>query len=238
MKHRVFLLTGLLAVLIAGLGAQMTSARLLFVRITEADGSPLADTTGLAFKATLHCVSRDALYTDFGFFRGRGDLYAKLQLGNFGVGWEAGDTVSFLAFRNNPYSSTRPLEIEIPEGGAIIWWGRPPVEGKLCVGYPIRMYPYVLNVQTPAAGTPILKDGITTGLASGDPIFPETTKDLSGVFSLAPPPSGWRWEPAKHLVTPRDFEFSESAYTDAEGVYRPGWARTLEFRLVPSDPEG
>lgn len=238
MRFRLLLLSGLLAALVIGLGAQMAVPRLLFVQITEADGSPLADTTGLVFEAVLHGITRDQHHTDFGFFRGRGDLYAKLQLGNFGAGWAAGDKVSFQAFKSKPYASTRPLKIEIPEGGAIIWWGRPPVEGKLCVGYPIRMYPYVLNVQTPAAGTPILKDGITTGLASGDPIFPETTKDLSGVFSLAPPPSGWRWEPAKHLVTPRDFEFSESAYTDAEGVYRPGWARTLEFRLVPSDPEG
>lgn len=238
MKFKLFLLTGLLAALIAGLGAQMTSPRLLFVRITEADGSPLADTTGLAFQATLHGISRDAHYTDFGFFRGRGDMYAKLQLGNFGIGWEAGDTVNFQAFRNNPYSSTRPLEIEIPEGGAIIWWGRPPVEGKLCVGYHIRMYPYVLNVQTPSVGIPVFKDGKSTGLASGSPIFPDTQKDLAGVVSLAPPPAGYRWEPSKYLLTLRDFEFSESAYTDAEGVAQPGWARTLEFRLVPSDPEG
>ena len=72
---------------------------------------------------------------------------------------------------------------------------------------------------------------------TGNPIIPTTPKDVTGVFSLEPPPAGYHWEPAKYLVSLDDFQFSKAAWVDENGVARPGYARALYFQLVKDDGE-
>lgn len=236
MNKNFALLLLLLVTLPGCLSAQMTTPRMLEFRIVNSDGSPLArDTTGLEFKATLLGMERNHRSYNFGYFYAENCMYAKIQLGNFGVQWAPGDTVNFVITKQDSTFSMGKAEITIPDGVQAIWWGRPSAHGKDYPGEPVRLYPFILHIVAQDPGIPVLINGKATALVTGTPVTAKTKDDITGIFSLAPPPSGYRWEPAKYLVTPRDFEFSESAYTDAEGVARPGWARTLEFRLVPEE---
>ena len=233
-KLALFLL--LLAVMLGCLSAQMPNPRMLEIRIVNFDGSPLArDTTGLEFNATMLGVEKTHRSYNFGYFYAEECMYAKINLGNFGIQWMPGDTVSFVVTRQDSTFSLGKAEIEIPDGVQAIWWGRPSSHGKEYPGEPVHLYPFVLNVDAPDPGIPILVNGIPTDMVSGTPALAKSKSDFTGVLSLAPPPTGWRWEPARHFVTLRDFEFSDSAYADADGVAQPGWARTLEFRLVPEE---
>lgn len=235
---KIALLTLILLLGMASLFAQVPNPRLFFLRVVNADGSSLPDTTGISFVATFHGVERTHKTHDFSITTGGGDVYARVQLGNFGVMWNEGDTLTVNVLRREPFSTTGPVSFTIPDGSDSIWWGCPPQWGDF-PGEAVPLYPFVLNVIADTdIAQPILKDWIETGALTGQSLIADTEADISGEFSLAPPPSGWRWEPSKYVLTPRDFEFSESASTDAEGVSRPGWARTLEFRLVQSDPEG
>ena len=234
-----WLLTVLIMIACLSLWSQSNKPRVLYVLICEADGgSLLNDTSKLRFFASLFNVTRDSNYYDFGYYHAGGNLYAKIQLANFDTEWYPGDVVKLEFTRQDTLYTHGLIEIVVPEGTETIWWGRPDTAERSFPGGPVRLYPFILNVEAQDPGIPVLINGKATALVTGTPFTAKTKDDITGIFSLAPPPSGWRWEPSKYVLTPRDFEFSESAYTDAEGVSRPGWARTLEFRLVPSDPEG
>lgn len=204
--------------------------------MVEADGSSLADTTGLSFSADLHGITRTHTYFNFNIFSGDGNVYAKIQLGNFGIDWSRGDTLTFRARRTAPFAISGPAKLVIPEGSGPVWWGAPQKYGQVFPGSAVRLCPVLLTVNADTVSAqPILKDGEDAKMLTGQTLIAETEADISGEFSLAPPPAGYRWEPSKYLLTLRDFEFSESAYTDPNGVAQPGWARTLEFRLVPEE---
>lgn len=223
---------------LASLFAQVPNPRLFFLRVVNADGSSLPDTTGISFIATFHGVERTHKTHDFSITTGGGDVYARVQLGNFRVMWNDGDTLTVNVLRDKPLSSTGPVSFVIPEGYESIWWGCPPQWGEF-PGEAAPLYPYILKVTADTEkALPVLKNEVETDLLTGQSLIAETEADISGEFSLGPPPAGWRWEPSKYVLTTRDFQFTETAYTDADGVARPGWARTLEFRLVQSDPEG
>ena len=233
MRRTLVLLT-----IVLGLGllfAQTPNPRLFFLRVVNPDGSSLPDTTGISFLATLHGVTRTHKTHDFSVTQGGGDVYVRVQLGNFGVMWDRGDTLTIIVLRSEPLSSTGPVNYVIPDGADSIWWGCPPQWGEF-PGEAAPLYPFVLylNADTETA-QPVHKDGMDSGMLSGQSLVATTEADISGEFSLAPPPTGWRWEPARYFITLRDFEFSDSAYADADGITQPGWARTLEFRLVPEE---
>ena len=219
------------------LSAQSTKPRVLYVRVCEADGGSLSnDTSNLRFRASLFNVTRDETYYGFGYYHAGGNMYAKVQLANFETEWYPGDVVKLEVTRQDTIFSRGFLEIVIPEGKETIWWGRPDTAERSFPGEPLRLYPFILRVDAPDPGIPILVNGIPTDMVSGTPALAKSKSDFTGVLSLSPPPIvGWRWEPARHFVSLRDFEFSDSAYADADGVAQPGWARTLEFRLVPEE---
>ncbi|HOY85571.1 MAG TPA: hypothetical protein PLQ80_09790 [Candidatus Syntrophosphaera sp.] len=239
MKHLLTTLMLMILVSSACLLAQMTTPRVLVIRILDQDGSSLPDIKEeMKLQAILNGAERTENDVDFGYAYGLGDLYAKIQLGNFGLEWAPGDTVNVVISRIGSHFSQARMKFIIPDGSYPVFWGRIDTPERDFPGEPVRLYPFILNVEAQDPGIPVLINGKATALVTGTPVTAKTKDDITGIFSLAPPPSGWRWEPSKYVLTPRDFEFSESAYTDAEGVSRPGWARTLEFRLVPSDPEG
>lgn len=231
----MFMMTASLSLL-----GQVTKPRMLYVELRECYRNPvIADTVGYSFKAILRGVTRDHNFTGFGFLAAKGGVYAKIQLGNFGMDWREGDIVSMQVKRDKPLALGEPFRIAIPEGSSTIMWGVSDEVSQTYPGSPLRLCPVILKVSTDSGNTyRVYMNGVDTGGVVGQNLVAESERDISGVVSLSPPPSGYRWEPAKQLVTLRDFEFSEFAYTDADGVARPGWARTLEFRLVPSDPEG
>lgn len=233
---KLFLLSVLLILSATAINAQTTSPRSFIIRLVEADRSSVSDTTGLSFTANLHGRTRTHTHFNFGIFSGDGNVYSKVQLGNFGIEWVSGDTLIFQARRATPLAITEPAELVITEGAGPVWWGAPKKYGQDFPGSPLRLCPVLLTVKaTTETAQPVLKDGIKTEMLTGQTLIAETESDISGEFSLAPPPTGWRWEPARHFVSLRDFEFSDSAYADADGVAQPGWARTLEFRLVPEE---
>jgi hypothetical protein len=236
MKKNHWLLLILMLTACFSLSAQSTKPRVLYVRVCEADGRSLSnDTSKLRFSASLFNVTRDETYYGFGYYHAGGNMYATIQLANFETEWYPGDVVKLEVTRQDTIFSRGFLEIVIPEGTETIWWGRPNTQGIDYPGLPVRLYPFMLHVDAPDPGIPILINGIPTYVVSCTPAFAKSKGDFTGVLSLAPPPTGWRWEPARHFVTLRDFEFSDSAYADADGITQPGWARTLEFRLVPEE---
>ena len=236
MKKNHWLLLILMLTACFSLSAQSTKPRVLYVRVCEADGRSLSnDTSKLRFSASLFNVTRDETYYGFGYYHAGGNMYATIQLANFETEWYPGDVVKLEVTRQDTIFSRGFLEIVIPEGTETIWWGRHNTQGIDYPGLPVRLYPFMLHVDAPDPGIPILINGIPTYVVSCTPAFAKSKGDCTGVLSLAPPPTGWRWEPARHFVTLRDFEFSESAYANADGITQPGWARTLEFRLVPEE---
>lgn len=236
MKKNHWLLLILMLTACFSLSAQSTKPRVLYVRVCEADGRSLSnDTSKLRFSASLFNVTRDETYYGFGYYHAGGNMYATIQLANFETEWYPGDVVKLEVTRQDTIFSRGFLEIVIPEGTETIWWGRPNTQGIDYPGLPVRLYPFMLHVDAPDPGIPILINGIPTYVVSCTPAFAKSKGDFTGVLSLAPPPTGWRWEPARYFITLRDFEFSDSAYADADGITQPGWARTLEFRLVPEE---
>ncbi len=216
--------------------AQMTTPRVLTVRLLDQYGNSLPeDKRVMKFQASLRGVVKTESSFGFGFSFANGDMWGYVQLGNFGFQWVPGDTLDIVFSRlGDQYLQARTF-IVIPEGSGAIFWGRPDTQERQYPGEPVRLYPFILHIVAQDPGIPVLINGKATALVTGTPVTAKTKDDITGIFSLAPPPSGWRWEPSKYVLTPRDFEFSESASTDAEGVARPGWARTLEFRLVPEE---
>lgn len=236
MEKKLWLLTILILMVCLSLSAQSIKPRVLYVRVCEADGDSLSNDAGnLRFHASLFHVTRDHNYYGFGYYHAGGNMYAQVQLANFDAEWYPGDVIRFEVTRQDTVVSHGALEIEIPDGTETIWWGRPDTAKRTFPGEPVRLYPFILRVDSPEPGIPVFLNGKPTDMITGVPIHAKTKNDLSGVVSLAPPPAGYRWEPSKYLLTLRDFVFSESAYTDANGVAQPGWARTLEFRLVPEE---
>jgi len=236
MKPLFVILTLVMLASSVSLIAQMTTPRVLALRILDSDGSSLPDITDeLQLQVSLKGIVRTEKDISFGFAHGLGDVYAKIQLGNFGFEWAPGDTVDVTVTRNSiPYSKAH-VRIVIPPGTYTMYWGRQDTPDREYPGEPVRLFPFVLKVVSePDTPSTILRNGAATELKLGEQSL-SGEKDLTGVFSLAPPPIGWRWEPARHFVSLRDFEFSETAYTDADGAAQPGWARTLEFRLVPEE---
>ena len=234
----IMILLLLLSCFTVSLSAQFSMPRTIYFRLVEPDGRSLPrDTTGISFTATLRDNVKYHTTFNFGYLYGGNDLFSRIQLGNFDLDWTAGDTLTYQAFRRSPLSKTREIYIVIPEGAETVWWGRPPDKKRQDYpGEPVPLYPFILSFASlPGPDIPVIKNGEATQYKTGDFFHPSNVNDATGIFSLAPPPSGYRWEPAKYLVTPRDFEFSESAYADADGVAQPGWARTLEFRLVPEE---
>jgi hypothetical protein len=216
--------------------AQMTTPRVLTVRLLDQYGNSLPeDKRVMKFQASLRGVVKTESSFGFGFSFANGDMWGYVQLGNFGFQWVPGDTLDIVFSRlGDQYLQARTF-IVIPEGSGAIFWGRPDNQERQYPGEPVRLYPFILHIVAQDPGIPVLINGKATALVTGTPVTAKTKDDITGIFSLAPPPTGWRWEPARYFITLRDFEFSDSAYADADGVAQPGWARTLEFRLVPEE---
>jgi len=170
MKKITILLISLL-MLSVGLVAQ-TNPRTLYVRLVNQDGSSLTnDITGITFQARLMKPNAGELNQsspDCGFYFAGGNLYARVQLGNFNlVNWAAGDRVEMDVQRASDNSVGSDHNIIIPDAtGIAIWWGRPPSGTTTYPGSPIYLIPqvtsYTLTVTSDPSGKPIYKDNVDT----------------------------------------------------------------------------
>ena len=211
--------------------SQVPNPRLLFLRVVNTDGSSLSDTTGISFEAVFHGVTRNHRAHDFSVTQGGGDVYARVQLGNFNVSWENGDEISINILRQNPFSSSGYVTITIPDGYTSIWWGCPPKWGDF-PGEAVPLYPFVLEVLTDSVQTDILRNSEKTNLLTEHQNVLITPSDTEGVFSLGPPPTGYRWEPSECTLGLKDFILKYNILADDKGFLKPALCSTLEFKLV------
>ena len=233
MKKITIILIGLF-VLSVGLVAQ-TNPRTLYVRLVNQDGSSLPNNTeGITFQARLMKPNAGELNQssyDCGFYFAGGNLYAKVQLGNFnGVNWAEGDRVEMDVQRASDNSVGSDHNIIIPDNtGTAIWWGRPPSGTTTYPGNPIYLIPivtnYTLTVTSTPDGKPIYKDNVDTGQVTPYTFNPGE----AGIYKVVDPL--YNWNPPE-IVVP---ELTENTTINFVGTLIPD---TYTYNLHINGPEG
>jgi hypothetical protein len=233
MKKITIILIGLF-VLSVGLVAQ-TNPRTLYVRLVNQDGSSLPNNTeGITFQARLMKPNAGELNqssNDCGFYFAGGNLYAKVQLGNFnGINWAQGDRVEMDVQRASDNSVGSDHNIIIPDNtGTAIWWGRPPSGTTTYPGNPIYLIPivtnYTLTVTSTPDGKPIYKDNVDTGQVTPYTFNPGE----AGIYKVVDPL--YNWNPPE-IVVP---ELTENTTINFVGTPIPD---TYTYNLHIQGPEG
>lgn len=232
MKKFTLLLVSLL-ILSVGLLAQ-TNPRTLYVRLVNQDGSSLDNSTvGITFQARLMLPGAGELTEtgpDCGFYYVGGNLYAKVQLGNFhGVNWSAGDRVEMDVQRASDNSVGSDHNIIIPDGaGSALWWGRP-AGSTTYPGSPIYLIPqvtsYTLTVTSTPEGKPIYKDNVDTGQVTPYTFDPGE----AGTYKVVDPL--YTWNPTETVVP----ELTENTTINFVGTLIPD---TYTYTLNIHGPDG
>ncbi len=234
---RTFVLATLIfAVSTSILVAQPTMPRRIFIRVTDETGSPLDDDLeSLRFETKLNGSVRYDNSFDFGFIYAGGNVYAKIQLGNYGVYWTTGDTLTVSITQSLDILYLSTFKIIIPEGYDTVWWGRPCENGKSYPGEAAKLLPCILEVETDSNKQyKILRNGVETGFETGQDVTAKNVNTLSGIYALEAPDKGWHWEPARKLVSLDDF-ILQSSNNPVNGERGDYYEYSIQFRLVKDE---
>jgi|ADurb_Cas_01_Slu_FD_contig_101_244323_length_1006_multi_2_in_0_out_0_1 hypothetical protein len=235
MKKITIMATLALIVLPVIMNAEPPNPRAWYFLLHDAKGNALPDEVGrFQSRSVLNGASRTHETTGFGFVYGNGNLYARFQLGNFGVEWLPGDTLDVLiSMKGDPATGARII-MPIPEGYSAIWWGQPVTLGKEYPGEPVRLYPFHLSVSVENNnGVKVFRNSLDSGFLTGQNIVAEDLSSLEGVYSLDSPPQGWHWEPARQLVSLEDFKVQSKESED--GTTEHFYSHDIQFRLVRNE---
>lgn len=214
------------------LNAVPPNPRAWYFLLLDAKGNALPDEVErFQSRSVLNGVTRTHKTTGFGFVYGNGNIYAKIELGNFGVEWLPGDTLDVLICRQgDPATGTRII-LPIPDGYSAIWWGQPVTLGKEYPGEPVRLYPFHLSVSVDnKSGVKVFRDSLDTGFMTGQEIVAADLSFLEGFYSLDSPHQGWHWEPARQHVSLEDFTLRSKELED--GTTEHFYGLDIHFRLV------
>lgn len=250
MKKHLFLAIVLIFIAV-GLFSQNTP-RVLNVRLVNQDLTPLPNTPAdITWQATINNGSVNTLIQSSpgcGFTFGGGNLYAKIELGNFSAQWVNGNTVTINVQRISD-GATGSADDIVLAGAGTIWWGREPV--ATYGGAPVVLIPpvaadtytYNLTVNGPV-GFPVTGPGAYSGAMDGTVYTcgPNDTdiNDLVGMWEAGPAGEGFYW-----VVNP--IEVTAGMFTDAKTDYvrnamiefvRMPIPDTYSYTLYVTGPDG
>jgi len=126
MKKMIIIAMFILSIVV--IYAQTNFPRPCMVRVIDTDGSSITSGTDLSFVATINNGSTNTLThtsTGCGFQAAGGNIYAKIELGNFYIQWAQGNIVTLIVTRSTDQASGTEI-ITIPDNDTnVLWWGRP-----------------------------------------------------------------------------------------------------------------
>lgn len=199
MRKHLFILF-VLTLIAVGLFAQNTP-RVLNVRMVNQDGSALPNVPAdITWQATINNGSVNTLIQSSpgcGFTYGGGQLYAKIELGNFSAQWVNGNTVTINIQRVSD-GATGSADNIVLAGTGTIWWGREPV--ATYGGAPVMLIP-----PTPTATYTVNMSTVPVGYITPNVLGPTTDPTtIYGTYTPTPlpaPATGY-WTPASLTIGP------------------------------------
>lgn len=228
-----------------GLFAQGNSPRVLYVRLVDSVGAPLTNTItgggtagqtttdGITFVATLLNGSAEPktnLSLDFGYYFAGGNLYAKVQLGNFSEQWAMGNVLTVDVTRASDGATGLADNIVIPDNGTgTIWWGRPGAYPGAPISLVAEVLDFPLDITANYPGAAIL-------YSADDTVYAPTGEVAPHLFAAGDAAAGWykMGDLAGVVWTNNPYHFENTA----DAAFRFLGTKTPGFAINPLPADG